>query len=154
MLFLTFQIGNDRYALDTQHVVEVLPLVQYKVIPGTADGVAGVFNYHGKPVPLIDLTKLSLGKTSDARMSTRIILVSYAGDSGNPYLFGLIAEHVTETVRRNDSDFVDSGVNGSEAGYLGPVTTEGSKIIQRVDIRRIVPENVLSQLSRGIAESG
>jgi chemotaxis-related protein WspB len=152
MLFLTFQIGTDRYALDTQHVVEVLPLVNFKTIPRAAGGVAGIFNYHGRPVPLIDLTQVALGRPSEARMSTRIILVHYARDSGEPHLLGLKAEHVTETIHRTDADFVEPGVSAPEAAYLGPVTMEGSQIIQRVEIRRIVTEDVLAQLSRDITE--
>lgn len=152
MLFLTFQIGTDRYALDTQHVVEVLPLVNYKAIPGTAVGVAGVFNYHGRPVPLIDLTQVALGRPSEVRMNTRIILVNYARDSGEPLLLGLKAEHVTETLRRTDADFVESGVKAPAAAYLGPVTMEASQIIQRVDIRRILSEDIMAQLSREFSE--
>ena len=33
MLFLLFQLGNDRYALDASRVVEVLPLVELKHLP-------------------------------------------------------------------------------------------------------------------------
>src|ERR1039458_8090202 len=108
MLFLTFQIGNDRYALDTQHVVEVLPLVNFKTIPRAAGGVAGIINYHGRPVPLIDLTQLALGRPSEVRMRTRIILVNYLRGSSEPLLLGLKAEHVTATLRRTDADFVES----------------------------------------------
>ena len=152
MLFLTFQIGNDRYALDTQHVVEVLPLVNFKTIPRAAGGVAGIINYHGRPVPLIDLTQLALGRPSEVRMRTRIILVNYLRGSSEPLLLGLKAEHVTETLRRTDADFVESGVKAPEAAYLGPVTMEASQIIQRVDIRRILNADILAQLSREVSE--
>ena len=33
MLFLLFQLGEDRYALDTGRVIEVLPLVAITPIP-------------------------------------------------------------------------------------------------------------------------
>lgn len=150
MLFLTFQVGKDRYALDTGKVVEVLPLVNFKAIPRAAAGVSGIFNYHGVPVPLIDLTELALGRPSEPRMSTRIIVIKYARDSGEPVVLGLKAEHVTETIRRSDQDFVESGVKGAEA-YLGPVTIQADQIIQRVDITRLLPDHILAQLSREIA---
>jgi chemotaxis-related protein WspB len=150
MLFLTFQIGKDRYALGTGQVIEVLPLVGFKTIPQAAAGVLGIFNYHGRPVPLIDLTKLTLGTPSEARMSTRIIVVKYARDSGETVVLGLKAEHATETIRRSDQDFVVSGIEGSGT-FLGPVTMEADQIIQRVDITRLLPDHILDHLSREVA---
>ena len=47
MLFLVFQLGQDRYALDTGTVAEVLPLVEITPIPLAPAGMAGLFNYRG-----------------------------------------------------------------------------------------------------------
>jgi len=70
MLFLQFQLGHDRYALDVSQVVEVLPLINVKRIPNAPAGVAGVINYRGSPVPLVDLSMLMMGQPAKARMST------------------------------------------------------------------------------------
>jgi chemotaxis-related protein WspB len=148
MLFLVFQIGSDRYALDTAQIVEVLPLVKSKHIPQAAPGVVGAFNYHGAPVPLIDLADLSLGKPSRRQMSTRIILVTYLEADGEKHLLGLLAEQATETIRRSAEEFVDSGVTVDQAPYLGPVTTDSRGIIQRVEINRLLPVEVRDQLFR------
>lgn len=72
--------------------------------------MAGIFNYHGKSVPLIDLAELALGKPCASRMSTRIIVAHCACAPGEELLIGLKAEHVTETIRRSPEDFVESGV--------------------------------------------
>lgn len=153
MLFLTFQIGADRYALEARQIVEVLPLVHVKAIPGSARGVVGIFNYHGKPVPLLDLAELALGLPCAARMSTRIIVTNYEHHSGQALMLGLKAEHVTETIRRAAEEFVDSGVAAKDAPYLGPVTLEAEQIIQRLDVARLLTEDVLAQLCRQAAES-
>ena len=60
MLFLLFQLGSDRYAIDALRVVEVLPCVQVKQIPHAPAGIAGVINYRGAPVPVLDLCLLTL----------------------------------------------------------------------------------------------
>src|SRR6185436_1635908 len=139
MLFLLFQIGEDRYALEARQVLEVLPLVHLKRIPRAPSSVAGVFNYHGVSVPLIDLTELALGRPSAARMSTRIILTHYLPESGTKHLIGLLAEQVIETIQRPESDFVDSGVAATDSPYLGSVATDKSGIIQRIDVQRLLP---------------
>jgi len=148
MLFLVFQLEKDCYALDTAQVVEVLPMVRYKKIPAAPAGVAGVFNYHGAPVPLIDLAALSLGKSSRSRMSTRIILVNYLEESGETHLLGLLAEQTTQTIRRAEQDFVDPGLAPDGAPYLGPVTNDARGIIQRVEINQLLNDNVRDLLFR------
>jgi chemotaxis-related protein WspB len=91
MLFLLFQLGDDRYALDTGRVAEVLPLVAITPIPKAPTGVAGLFNYHGAPVPAIDLSQLTMGRPARNRMNTRIVLVHYPDGRGKTHLLGLIA---------------------------------------------------------------
>lgn len=148
MLFLVFQIGRDRYALETGQIVEVLPLVRLKQIPQAPAGVAGVFIYHGAPVPLLDLVELTLGTPSRTRMNTRIILVNYAEDGGETHLLGLLAEQATETIRREAADFLDAGVAVDTAPYLGPVTTDARGMIQRIAVNRLLPGHVREKLFR------
>ena len=45
MLFLLFELGRDRYALDALQVAEVLPLLALKEMPLAPPGVAGLLNY-------------------------------------------------------------------------------------------------------------
>jgi len=124
MLFLLFRLGNDRYALDAGRVAEVLPLVAVTAIPQAPEGVAGLFNYRGAPVPAIDLSQLTIGRPARRRLNTRIVLVNVPDAHGSTRLLGLIAEQVTETVRRDPSDFVTSGVTNDQAPYLGRVATD------------------------------
>ena len=148
MLYLLFQLGNDRYALETGQIVEVLPVIDAKRIPGAPAGVAGVFNYHGAPVPLIDLGELALGSPSPALMSTRIILVTYIDEAGETHRLGLLAQRATETLRRSEAEFVDAGVAGLTPPYLGPVTTDARGIIQRVEIKHLLPADIRDRLFR------
>jgi len=153
MLFLTFQLGKDRYAIEAAQVIEVLPLVNWKQIPRAPAGVAGVFDHHGAPVPLIDLAEMALGQPSRKWMSTRIILVNYREDSGVAHVLGLLAERATEVLRRNEEDFTPSGVAADGAPYLGPVTTDGAGIVQRIEIRSLLSESVRDQLFRESVEA-
>src|SRR6266850_7265452 len=110
MLFLLFQLGNDRYALEASRVVEVVPLLALKQLPQAPKGVAGIFNYRGQPVPAVDLCTLALGQPARERLSTRIIIVKLPGAGGTELLVGLVAEHATEMLRKEPGDFVDSGI--------------------------------------------
>ena len=153
MLFLVFQLGTDRYAIEATQVLEVLPLVHSKHTPHTLPGVAGIFDYHGAPVPLIDLAELALGNPSRRWMSTRIILINYRQGSGEAELLGLLAERATETLRRSEKDFKDSGLAFPGVPYLGPVLIDASEIVQRVEIRRLLSESICSHLNGEPVES-
>jgi chemotaxis-related protein WspB len=146
VLFLLFQLGKDRYALEAEQVVEVLPLINFKRIPRAPACVAGVFNYHGMPVPLIDLTELALGRPSQEKMSTRIVLANYPGEAGKKHLIGLIAEYVMDTLQRAESDFVDSGLAATDSPYLGSVMTDKSGVIQRIEVNHLLPQSLREQL--------
>ena len=130
MLFLLFQLGDERYALEAGHVVEVLPLLELKRLPHSPSGLAGLFNYRGRPVPAIDLCALILGHPATESLSTRIILVNYADERGANHLLGLIAEKATGMLRRDPKDFVDPGVRLGQAPYLGPVLMDSQGSIQ------------------------
>ena len=153
MLFLLFQLGKDRYALSANSVVEVVPLLALKRLPAAPKGVAGMFNYRGRPVPAIDLCELATGIAASERLSTRIIIVNYRHEDGTDRLLGLIAENTTEMLRKNTKDFVDSGVNLASAPYLGPMLMDSKGVIQWIDEQKLLSAHVrdLLFLERGRA---
>jgi chemotaxis-related protein WspB len=134
MLFLLFQLGADRYAIEATQVREVLPLVNLKQLPNAPTAFVGIMDYHSEPVPVIDLSQLALGVPSRHLMSTRIILVSQTRESGQARLLGLIAEGTTETLRCAESEFIDSDLAVSSSPYLGPVAVLAGGIIQQIDV--------------------
>ncbi len=146
MLFVLFQLGKDRYALEASHVVEVVPLLELKELPQAPRGVAGIVNYRGQPVPAVDLCALTLGEPARERLSTRIIIVRYPDGRGGSHLLGLIAEHATETLRKDVKDFADSGVKLSEAPYLGPILMDDRSPVQWIYEQRLLPEPVRNVL--------
>jgi chemotaxis-related protein WspB len=146
MLFLLFQIGQDHYALDTRQVAIVLPLVNLKQMPATAPWVAGIFTYRDQSVPVIDLNRLALGRPARRRVSTRIVLVHYPAPGPDSRLLGLVLEKASEIMRRESSEFRDSGLAHGNAPYLGPVTDDARGLIQSVQVQDLLPPEVRAQL--------
>ena len=139
MLFIVFQLGPDRYALDTRQLVEILPLVQLKRLPQAPAGVSGMLDYHGASLPVIDLTALALGHPAAERISTRLLIVELE----NGRRLALVAERANQLLRREVADFSETGVTVDSAPYLGPVTRDASGLIQWV-----APEQLLSPVVR------
>ena len=81
MLFLLFQIGKDRYALEASRVVEVVPLLALKELPQAPKGVAGLFNYRGALVPAVDLSELARRHQKDMPYLIQYFLQSLGRDA-------------------------------------------------------------------------
>ena len=55
---LHLRVGEERYALPSASVVEVVPSVALRPVPGTPPEVAGLLAYRGRVVPVVDLPRL------------------------------------------------------------------------------------------------
>jgi chemotaxis-related protein WspB len=145
MLFLLMQLDGNRYALDIAQVAEVLPLVQLKNVPRAPAGVAGVVDYGGAPLPVIDLSVLLANRPAHRRLNTRLIIVHYTA-AGRKNLLGLIAERATETMRRDPSEFQDSGVRSASPPQLGPVALDSAGSVHWLDVAQLLPPSLADSL--------
>jgi len=134
MLVLLFYLGDVMYTIKCDKVREVAPVVKLKQVPQTPEYFAGLFNYRGMIVPVIDLCRLIQGRPCQMRLSTRIILVDYMKEDNTPYVMGFMAERVTEAIRKPDNAFVSPGINMQQVPYLGGILMEDKKMIQYIDL--------------------
>jgi chemotaxis-related protein WspB len=140
MLFIIFQIGQARYALDTDAVVEIVPRVTLKPVLRAPPGVAGLLDYHAVPVPVLDLCEMATGQPAQTRFSTRLILLRAprSDDDGGLEIVGLLAERATSLLKRQPADFTSSGLHVADAPFLGPVTTDSEGFIHRVNVAELL----------------
>ncbi|MBC8123736.1 MAG: purine-binding chemotaxis protein CheW [Gemmatimonadaceae bacterium] len=134
---LLFYLGEDRYALDTERVLEVIPRVRLTGIPNAPPHVAGIFNYRGSPVPVLDLCLLIRGEACPLRLGTRIVLVDYPDRSATTRI-GLMVERITTTVRVEGTGFVLPSV--VEAPYLDRIGMDAEGLIQHIAVERLMPD--------------
>ena len=134
MLVLQFYLGDVMYVIKCQHVKEVAPLTALKKLPHSPACVAGLFNYRGAIVPVIDLRQFLHDTPCQLRLSTRIILVEYAGPNRAAAVFGMMAERITEAINRPDSDLLAPGLSMPDAPYLNGIMMENQDMIQLIDL--------------------
>lgn len=84
-------------------------MVELRKIAGAPVGTAGEFVYRGEPVPVLDLCQLALGRPSNLRLSTRIILLRHEPQRGVMKPLGLVAEHATELAQKSLTEFTAVG---------------------------------------------
>lgn len=76
MLLLTFRAAENLYAIDVARVVEVVPRINLRRLPHAPGFLAGLFDYRGTVVPVVDLRILLGSESCRDRLSTRIMLVN------------------------------------------------------------------------------
>lgn len=144
MLMLLFQIHDQRYAIPSQQVVEVISLVNLTKLPHTPEYFAGVFNYRGIIIPVIDLSQLMSSKYCCQHLSTRIILVNHWGKNNRqqstPQIMGLIAERVVETLQISDKDLVDVDIQIDKPPYLGNMIIDDQGMIECLHVEYLLSE--------------
>lgn len=148
MLMLLFHAGDNLYALDSSQVVEVIPMVVLRKIYHVPDYVAGFFNYRGTIVPVIDLCHLIQGTTCRPRFSTRIIMVNYTAKDGGQHRLGLMAERVTETLKRPDID-PKNALTVNDVPYLGEMFMDDLGMIQLIHWEHLMTEVQRASLLAG-----
>jgi len=153
MLMVLFQLGPDRFAVESRCVVEIVPRVDFKAVPRAPDYVAGLFNYRDCVVPVLDLCQLTQNRPCHPFLSSRIILIDYGkltGLAARAQLLGLLAERVTDVCERPES-VKSSPVRVAGAAYLGDIFFVAGEMNQCLEPAALLPESLREML---FSESG
>lgn len=145
-LYIQFVVGGNRFVLPAMDVVGIVPLATLHEVPHAPEYVAGILNYHGQSVPVIDMTRFMVGEDTEKRLSARIVLMHVDTQEKGASVVGLLAERVTEVMRLKEKDFKKSGVKNKNAKYLGDVVTDNDGMLQRLNIAELLPKTTQKML--------
>ena len=146
MLMLICDVGKERYAIPCKEIVEVISLVKLQNLSQVPKYVAGLLNYRGDIIPIIDLCELLTSNQHSYKFSTRILVVKYFNEQQTPYLLGLIAEKVTETLNIEEADLKYLEIPGEKPFYSGEIITAQHGIILCIQVKSLLSESQLKAL--------
>lgn len=141
MLYVRFEVKGDRYLVDSGNVLEVVPCVKLKAAPQAPPYLAGIINYRGECIPVIDATLLLSDEESAINLGTRILICNYLRAAHGSITLGMLVENALETVAFVEDDFQPSGVEIKEAGYLGKVALRHGEMHQEITLAEVLPED-------------
>lgn len=135
--------NGQRYAMPSAAIVEVIPVVQSRPMPGSETWLRGLFNYRGELLPLLEWSRLLGEDAGKVRMASRILVVRSDGGSGQSKLCGLLVEHVLGTERIDAADSGDEeSATSSRLDFLGPVVLSPSGPVQLAVPARLPAVNI------------
>jgi chemotaxis-related protein WspB len=156
MLFLQFYIDQDRYVLDTQHIISVVPLMKIRkadeISAKVPQYMRGYIYYKNQTVPVVDVTELVSGKKSNPYLSTRIALISYPSGKIGDEIVGFIIEKATEVVNIKEEDFsrdsVENAVKVESVSYTGPVARTSEGLVRQLNIQKLIELKFFDQFCK------
>lgn len=140
---LCFNLSDEIYAIETEHIASVLPLPQFTPLPNTPPFVLGIVNVRGHIVSVLDLRvffELPISGLSDKNFLAIL--------QGPEMEFGLLIDRV-QGIARIKRDSLQSGLanlSGVRASYLLGVTTEqwtvldGARLLADPSLRIVADE--------------
>ena len=135
--YLTFQLGNEEFAVQVLRVREIMGIQEITAVPQTPDYVKGVINLRGKVIPVVDL-RLKFGLQEIEYTQRTCIIVAQIDARGTKLLIGIIVDCVSEVLTLQTTDIEDTPDFGSgvETPYLlGMAKIKGKvKILLDIDM--------------------
>jgi chemotaxis-related protein WspB len=146
MLILTMNIGKERYGIDSLLVSEVVPLVNLDQVPMVDKIIKGIFNYRGKPTPVVDLCQFFEKRESEHNLGSRIVIIECQQGKRAARPIGLVAERVTEVLKCDEEKLLSSGISSENTPFLGKIYKHNNEMIQLIDTRKILPVSIAQQI--------
>ncbi len=118
----TFSLANERYAIETCHIREVVRFADFTPVPGAPEFLVGCINLRGEILAVFDLRRF-FGVAEKGLTDLSQVLVL----GGERAEFGVLADAVYEvlTLRTDDVFEPPGSVAGIGREYLRGVTKEG-----------------------------
>lgn len=149
MLHLVMRAGRDYYALSASRVEAVLPCAAWKEVPGAPPAIAGILNYQGKPIVVVDCGMLLAREATPLLASTRIALCRVHGIGAGSRLLGLLGGEMTQIQQIPPEAFRAPGAGSPEMRCVGSVAERESGWVQALDPERILDPEVMESLLVG-----
>lgn len=136
--FVVFNIGEEKFGVDVNQIRQIIPVMEFTVIPNSPSFVKGVINLRGDIIPIIDLgKKLSLNREKSLEEKGKIIIVELDKTTN----VGMLVDTVTEMIRIN----ADEIATNSEIMKL--VNTDYLQGVAKIDDHLLILLNLNKILS-------
>jgi purine-binding chemotaxis protein CheW len=136
--YLSFQLGEELFAIEVSKVREVLEYTTITRIPGAPDFMKGVINVRGSVVPVMDLkNKINMAE-SETGINTRIVVMELMINE-EKVIIGSIADTVEEVISLYPGQIQAPPKFGSKLriDFVKGILEQDDRLIIILDLERI-----------------
>ncbi len=141
---LSFNLGEQLYALRIDDVIEVAAMVEHVAMPQMPPEVLGVANRHGQPLPLLDL-RLIFQQPAEPVTSATVFIVAAQGDR----TVGLVVDEIHQV---EYADVRQLSQITAPAKYIHGIINHKSALIPIIALEALL-DAYLTRQNRDVVES-
>ncbi len=125
---LTFKLDDQEYALGIANVVQVVRMVALTRPPKAPEYVEGMFNLHGKVIPVIDVRRRYGLPAKPYDLDTQLLIAT-----ANDRTLAIMVDEVSEVLTLSMDSIEPPDAIGPELEYLSAVGKVGDRLILILD---------------------
>ncbi len=137
--YLSFNLGEEVFALDIGKVREVLEFTTVTKVPQTPEFMRGVINLRGGVVPVIDM-KLKFGMDeTEKSINTCVIITEVEMDDGETTVLGALADSVQEVFDLHEEEIEPAPRLGTQLNteFLKGMGKKDDEFVLLLDIDKV-----------------
>jgi purine-binding chemotaxis protein CheW len=146
--FLTFMLGEDRYAVGILHIKEIIEYGSLATVPMMPDCVRGVINLRGAVVPVMDLSaRFGRGQSVIGKRSC-IVIVEAGGEEKQ--VLGMLVDAVNAVVEIGGEDIEPAPSFGTRIrpDFIAGMGKYNGRFVILLDIERVLSSEEIVDMAR------
>ncbi len=146
--YLTFALGEEKFAISVEHVQEVVEFGQVTKVPNAPQYMLGIINLRGRVLPLLD-TRMKLGlSATELTQKSRVMVLEILQEDKSVAIGALvdIAKEVVELTSQDIQAAPEFENLKTSAPITGIVNDHGD-ITMIMDIARVFSTEDLNHLT-------
>lgn len=136
--FLSFKLGNEYFAINVAHIMEILEVPTITKVPHAPDYLIGIINLRGGVLPVID-TRIKFGmQSSDYTVNTCIVVLNINNGSES-IVAGALVDSVSEVFELDQEQVQPSPSIGSKykADFIQGMVKEKDRFMMLLNIEKV-----------------
>jgi purine-binding chemotaxis protein CheW len=152
--YLTYNLGDEVFALDIGKVREVMDFTAITKVPRTPDFMRGVINLRGGVVPVVDL-RLKFGMAAAEKTVNTCIIITEVTVDGESAILGALADSVQEVIELEPGSISPPPKIGTrlKTEFIKGMGRQGDRFIIILDIDKVFSTDELALVQERQAEA-
>lgn len=134
--FISFKLGGKEYAIEAEHIQEIIEVPEYTPVPKGLDYMLGVFNLKGKVIPLMDM-KMKFDLEKRNLTNTDMVLVLKYKVRQRMVFVGIVVDVVNEVFDESIQHFSKDEVESDEECFISGIFKNNHRSIYLVNMEAI-----------------
>lgn len=144
---VVFELSGQRFALDIASVEQIVRIVEINSLPEMPEYIAGVINFHGEIIPVLDMHFLFNRNHKEIELSDQLIIVK-----SSSLKCALWVDRANKVIDINVDDTQSTGDIMDGVPYLKGIVKDNEGMVFISDIDKFIKSTELQLIDKVLNE--